>query len=93
MLVGNPTAKDIHEIFEKHYAKDGVVKVMPFGKEGFLGSNNLSGKDGLEIEVTGNDERILIASRFDNLGKGSSGAAIQCMNLALGFPETLGLNL
>ena len=93
MLNGNPTAKDIHEIFEKHYAKDGVVKVMPFGKEGFLGSNNLSGKDSLEIEVTGNDERILIASRFDNLGKGSSGAAIQCMNLALGFPETLGLDL
>lgn len=93
MLKGNPTAKEIHEIFEKHYAKDGVVKVMPFGKEGFLGSNNLSGKDGLEIEVTGNDERILIASRFDNLGKGSSGAAIQCMNLALGFPETLGLDL
>ena len=93
MLNGNPTAKEIHEIFEKHYAKDGVVKVMPFGKEGFLGSNNLSGKDSLEIEVTGNDERILIASRFDNLGKGSSGAAIQCMNLALGFPETLGLDL
>lgn len=93
MLKGKPTAKEIHEIFEKHYEGQAVVKVMPFGKEGFLGSNNLSGKDGLEIEVTGNDERILIASRFDNLGKGSSGAAIQCMNLALGFSETLGLDL
>ena len=93
MLNGKPTAKEIHEIFENHYKDQKVVKVMPFGKEGFLGSNNLSGKDGLEIEVTGNDERILIASRFDNLGKGSSGAAIQCMNLALGCEETLGLNL
>lgn len=93
MLKGQPTAKDIHEIFENHYKDQKVVKVMPFGKEGFLGSNNLSGKDSLEIEVTGNDERILIASRFDNLGKGSSGAAIQCMNLALGFEETLGLDL
>lgn len=93
MLKGNPKAEDIHKIFEKHYADSEVVKVMPFGKEGFLGSNNLSGKDSLEIEVTGNDERILIASRFDNLGKGSSGAAIQCMNLALGFPETKGLDL
>lgn len=93
LLVGNPTAKQIHEIFENHYKNEKVVKVMPFGKEGFLGSNNLSGKDGLQIEVTGNDERILIASRFDNLGKGSSGAAIQCMNLALGFGETLGLDL
>lgn len=93
LLVGNPTAKEIHEIFENHYKGQKVVEVMPFGKEGFLGSNNLSGKDGLQIEVTGNDERILIASRFDNLGKGSSGAAIQCMNLALGFDETLGLDL
>lgn len=93
MLKGNPTARDIHKIFEEHYRGQKVVKVMPFGKEGFLGSNNLSGKDTLEIEVSGNDERILIASRFDNLGKGSSGAAIQCMNLALGFEETKGLDL
>ncbi len=93
MLKGNPTALNIHKIFEQHYKGQKVVKVMPFGKEGFLGSNNLSGKDSLEIEVTGNDERILIAARFDNLGKGSSGAAIQCMNLALGFEETKGLDL
>lgn len=87
------TAKDIHRTLEEHYARSKVVKVMPFGKEGFLGSNNLSGKDTLEIEVTGNDERILVAARFDNLGKGSSGAAIQCMNLALGCEETSGLDL
>lgn len=87
------TAMDIHKILEEHYAGSKVVKVMPFGKEGFLGSNNLSGKDTLEIEVTGNDERILVAARFDNLGKGSSGAAIQCMNLALGCEETSGLDL
>lgn len=87
------TAMDIHKILEEHYAGSKVVKVMPFGKEGFLGSNNLSGRDTLEIEVTGNDERILVAARFDNLGKGSSGAAIQCMNLALGCEETSGLDL
>lgn len=87
------TDMDIHKILEEHYAGSKVVKVMPFGKEGFLGSNNLSGKDTLEIEVTGNDERILVAARFDNLGKGSSGAAIQCMNLALGCEETSGLDL
>ena len=58
-----------------------------------MGSNNLSGKDGLEIEVTGNDERILLVSRFDNLGKGASGAAIQNMNIILGEPETTGLEL
>lgn len=93
LLKKNVTAEDIHKVYEKHYAGSKVVKVMPFGKEGFLGSNNLSGKDTLEIEVSGNDERILVAARFDNLGKGSSGAAIQCMNLALGCEETLGLDL
>ena len=93
LLKKSVTAVDVHKIFEEHYANEKVVRVMPFGKEGFLGSNNLSGKDTLEIEVSGNDERILVAARFDNLGKGSSGAAIQCMNLALGCEETLGLDL
>lgn len=93
LLQKNVTMRDVHKALEAHYAGSKIVKVMPCGKEGFLGSNNLSGKDFLEIEVTGNDERILLASRFDNLGKGSSGAAIQCMNLALGCEETLGLDL
>ncbi len=93
MLSKKCTARDIHGLLADHYKDEKVVRVMPFGKEGFLGSNNLSGKDSLEIEVTGNDERILVAARFDNLGKGSSGAAIQCMNIALGCKETKGLDL
>ena len=47
----------------------------------------------MEIEINGNDDRILITSRFDNLGKGASGAAIQCLNIVLGIDETTGLNL
>lgn len=93
LLNKNVTAAEVHSLLEEHYAGSKVVQVMPFGKEGFLGSNNLSGRDILQIEVSGNDERILLAARFDNLGKGSSGAAIQCMNLALGCEETLGLDL
>lgn len=93
MLSKKMTLLEIHKMFENHYNNSGVVRVMPLGKEGFLGSNNLSMRDSLEIEVTGNDDRILLAARFDNLGKGSSGAAIQCMNLALGCDETKGLNL
>ncbi len=93
MLKDKPSAKDIYELFESHYKNQEFVRVMPFGKEGFLGSNNLSCKDRLEIEVTGNDDRVLIATRFDNLGKGASGAAIECMNIALGLERTLGLDL
>ena len=87
------SAEDVQEIFAKHYEDATAVKVLPFGFDGFLGTNNLSGKDGMEIIVSGNDERILIASRFDNLGKGSSGAAVQCMNLMLGADEKKGLAL
>lgn len=93
LLKGNPTAKELHALLAEHYDGQAAVKVNPFGLEGFLGSNNLAGSDRLEIEVTGNDERVLIAARFDNLGKGSSGAAVECMNLALGFDKTKGLDL
>lgn len=93
LLKGNPTVKALHEMFSEHYKNQKMVNVMPASKDGMLGSNNLSGNDRLEIEITGNDERIIIASRFDNLGKGSSGAAIQCMNIALGFDETKGLDI
>ena len=85
------TAKDIYDIFAEHYEGAATVKVAPFGMDGFLGTNNLSFNDGMEIIVSGNDERILLASRFDNLGKGSSGAAVQCLNLMLGTEETKGL--
>ena len=52
-----------------------------------------SGRDDMEVGVFGNDERVLLISRFDNLGKGASGAAIQNMNLLLGADEAAGLNV
>ena len=58
-----------------------------------LGTNEMTGKDSMEIIVSGNDDRILIASIFDNLGKGASGAAIQCFNLITQTDETTGLVL
>ena len=60
---------------------------------GFLASNGLAGNDGLEIYVTGNDERMMVCARFDNLGKGASGAAVQSMNIMLGCDEATGLTL
>jgi len=58
---------------------------------GFLAANALDGRDDMEIIVGGNDERAVITARLDNLGKGASGAAVQCMNLMLGLPELEGL--
>lgn len=97
MLIGNPTPEKVHAFFQDYYAKEKFIKVMPFGKEaeynGFLAGNACSGWDGIEIYITGNEERVLVSTRFDNLGKGASGAAIQCMNILLGCEEDKGLVL
>ncbi len=60
---------------------------------GFLSAAAFSGRDDMEISLWGNEERLLLCARFDNLGKGASGAALQNMNLLLGAEETEGLEL
>ena len=81
--------KDLHEILSEHYAGQKYVKVMELGgkdtlPDGFLAANTLSGTNDMQIFVFGNDEQILLCSRFDNLGKGASGAAVQNMDIMLG---------
>lgn len=88
------TKQNIYEMFSEHYGNSPVVKVRELGyTEGMIASNTFENRDDMEIEINGNDDRILITSRFDNLGKGASGAAIQCMNIAMGVDETTGLNI
>ena len=86
------SVQDLKSYFTEYYASQNLVKVaeeMP----AYLPANLLSGSDGMRIFVGGNDERILLASVFDNLGKGASGAAVQCMNIALGLDECTSLSL
>lgn len=93
-LAGRPTAEDISEIFARYYEDAAAVKVAPFRTEGsYLSANGLAGRDILELSVWGHEEQTIVVSRFDNLGKGASGAAVQNMNLMLGFAETAGLSL
>jgi len=93
-LNGAVTLRQVHEAMADHYKGQKLVRVLPFGEmPGFCGSNNLAGRDSMEILIAGNDERILLISRFDNLGKGASGAAIQNMNIALGLDEAEGLTI
>ena len=80
-----------------HYAGSPIVRVMD-GEEaaalgGFIASNAMSGQDGMRLTVQGNDDRLQLVALFDNLGKGSSGAALQCLNLMTGQDETTGLHL
>lgn len=86
-------AEDIRKALSEYYADSFFVKVMPEGEpeDGFIGANNLSGTNNMEIFVNGNDERLIICSRLDNLGKGASGAAVQCLNIMMGIDEKTGL--
>jgi N-acetyl-gamma-glutamyl-phosphate reductase len=58
-----------------------------------MAAGTMAETDGLEVYVLGNEEQISLMARYDNLGKGASGAAIQCMNIMLNLPETKGLVL
>ena len=85
------TADDIRAVYAERYRGPVVTAAEP--PEGMLAANALSGLDSMQVMVTGNDERILLVSVFDNLGKGASGAAVQNMNIILGIDETTGLLL
>ena len=97
LLSKNMTPEELHAFYTEYYAGEKFVKVAPFGAEAetrnFLGANVRSGWDGMEIFVTGCEGRLLVSARFDNLGKGASGAAVQCLNIMLGCEEDKGLQL
>ena len=84
------TPEQIREVYREYYRGD-LVSFAEDAEEGFLSAGALAGRDDLQVSVFGNEERMLLVSRFDNLGKGASGAAIQNMNLVLGLEESLGL--
>lgn len=96
VLGSSVTAESIHDMYAKHYDGAKMVEVMPLmsadeQKSFFLASNTLSGQNKIQVFVFGNDEQILLCSRLDNLGKGASGAAVQCLNIMMGIDETTGL--
>ena len=96
-LAGGTTLARLHECYQDAYAGQKMIRVLPASVQadvgGFLAANGCAGWDGLEIAVVGNDERMMVCARFDNLGKGASGAAVQSMNIMLGCDEAKGLNL
>ena len=96
LLSKKVTAKEVWETMAAHYENSRFVKVAGFMGEGtlpenFIPANTLEGTNSMQIFVYGNDERIMLCSRFDNLGKGASGAAVQCMNIMMGVDEGPGL--
>ena len=89
----NGTAEDIKKLYKDKYNSSVVRYKEDFDEGGFVSANRLTGKDSMEISVSGNEDRILLVSRYDNLGKGASGAAVECMNIVMGTDKTKGLIL
>lgn len=89
--------KEMTEYFAEYYKGEPFIRVVENGNEdlygGMLSGNSLSGWDGLKIYITGNEERMVLSAQFDNLGKGASGAAVQCLNIFMGCEEKKGLVL
>ena len=87
------TAGDIRKAYAEFYAGQQLIQIMPEDQPegGFLEANAVVDSNLLQIFVFGSGERLEVVSRFDNLGKGASGAAVQNMNICLGLDETIGI--
>ena len=92
-MLNNASVEDIRKIYKQKYNGPIVTFVDNFDESGFVSANKLKSKDSMEISVSGNDDRILLIARYDNLGKGASGAAVECMNIVLGCDITTGLEI
>ena len=82
---------DIKKIYADAYNTDIVRYEESVDNNGFISASALSGKDAMRVTVCGNDERIILVALYDNLGKGASGAALECLNIVLGQSKTQGL--
>ena len=95
MLNKRLSLEEVRRFFSDYYSGQKLIRVLDKEEieknHGFIAANTLEGRDSMELIVEGNDQRLMIASRFDNLGKGASGAAMECMNIMLGLKPEEGL--
>ncbi len=92
-LLNGKTAEDIKNLYKGKYNGAIVKYKESIDENGFISGNALAEKDSMEITVAGNEDRILLIARYDNLGKGASGAALECMNFKMGQAPEFMLNI
>ncbi len=92
-LLNGHTAEDIKKLYKNKYNGKLITYKDVDEENGFMTANALSGYDNMFVSVKGNDDRILLTARYDNLGKGASGAAVECLNYILGREITYGLDI
>ncbi len=89
--VQGATPAEILELYHKTYDGSPLVRVANADESGFLSAASMSGKDSMELSVYGNPDRMILVARYDNLGKGASGAAVECLNILLDTDPTSNL--
>ncbi|MBQ9080626.1 MAG: N-acetyl-gamma-glutamyl-phosphate reductase [Clostridia bacterium] len=92
-LCDGKTANDIIQAYKNKYTGPLVTYCDSADTDGFLSAAALSGKDSMKITVGGNEDRIILLAVYDNLGKGASGAAVECLNIVMGNEKTFGLEI
>ena len=92
-LKDGKTVADVKKLYADKYNTELVAYKETVDEAGFIAATTYSGKDTMTVSVAGNEERILLIALYDNLGKGASGAAVECMNIALGADKTQGLDI
>lgn len=92
-LKNNATAADIKALYKGKYTSDIVKYQESFDDNGFISAAKLKDSDAMTVTVAGNEDRILLVAVYNNLGKGASGAAIECMNVVLGQPKNSVLDI
>ena len=92
-LKSGAAAEDIKEIYKNQYTNGLVQYCENLDQDGFLSAATLSGKDNMKVAVLGNRDRILLTAIYDNLGKGASGAALECLNIVTGQEKSFGLDI
>ena len=92
-LKNGKTIEDIKVLYKEKYNSNIVKYKESIDESGFIAGNKMSENDGMEITVCGNEDRILLIARYDNLGKGASGAAVQCLNIKMGLNPEYQLNI
>jgi N-acetyl-gamma-glutamyl-phosphate reductase len=96
LLAKAASAAQLRDLYAEHYAGSRFLEVMPYEAqptvdEGYLDPTTCNGTNRAQLFVFGDDQRSMVCVRFDNLGKGASGAAVQCLNMMMGVDEATGL--
>lgn len=91
LLKEKKSVQELQAFFADYYQATNFIHVQPTGEATFLAGNQKTKTNELEIWVEGHDDQVLLVARLDNLGKGASGAAVQCLNILLGIDETTSL--